>query len=128
MRSDPNFILAWIWMLLGFVAGMVLGIFFQNENWLGGYSSFRRRMVRLGHISFFGLGAVNLMFAFSRHMVLPAGALLDFASKAFLIGGITMPVCCAVLALCPKARAIFAIPILNLITGGVLVLIDLARL
>ena len=48
MRSDPNFILAWIWMLLGFVAGMVLGTFFQNENWLGGYSSFRRRMVRLG--------------------------------------------------------------------------------
>jgi hypothetical protein len=68
------------------------------------------------------------MFAFSRHLVLPTGALLDFASKAFLIGGITMPVCCAVLARCPKARAIFAVPILNLITGAVLVLIDLARL
>src|SRR5262245_16049207 len=98
LKSDPNFILAWVWMLLGFLSGTVLGLFFQNENWLGGYTSFRRRMYRLGHISFFGLGAVNLMFALTRHMVPIPGPLSAFASKAFLIGGITMPVCSVVLA------------------------------
>lgn len=121
-------ILAWTWILLGFVAGMIQGFFFHNENWLGGYTSFRRRMYRLGHISFFGLGAVNLMFALTRHFVLVAGPLSGIASKAFLIGAITMPVCCLLLAQFPRARALFAIPIINLITGGLLVLVNLARL
>ncbi len=63
-RTPPNSILlfAWLWILLGFVSGMILGMFFRGENWLGGYTSFKRRMYRLGHISFFGLGVVNLMF------------------------------------------------------------------
>lgn len=62
MKSNLNLVLAWLWILLGFVSGMVLGLFFHRENWLGGYGSFRRRMYRLAHISFFGLGAVNLLF------------------------------------------------------------------
>jgi hypothetical protein len=62
MQSHANLTLAWLWILLGFVSGMVLGLFFHRENWLGGYGSFQRRMYRLGHISFFGLGAVNALF------------------------------------------------------------------
>ncbi|HXR49058.1 MAG TPA: hypothetical protein VN784_16610, partial [Candidatus Limnocylindrales bacterium] len=62
MKFNPNLFLAWLWILLGFVTGMALGLFFHHENWLGGYGSFKRRMYRLGHISFFGLGAVNLLF------------------------------------------------------------------
>jgi hypothetical protein len=50
-----NFYAAWIGILLGFIAGAVLGLFFHDENWMGGYSSWRRRMSRLGHISFFAL-------------------------------------------------------------------------
>ena len=62
MKFHLNLILAWLWILLGFATGMVLGMFFHGENWLGGYGSFKRRMYRLGHISFFGLGVVNLLF------------------------------------------------------------------
>ena len=29
---------------------------------MGGYGSFRRRLTRLGHIAFFGLGFVNLFY------------------------------------------------------------------
>ena len=47
MKSNPNLFLAWLWILLGFVTGMVLGLFFHHENWLGGYGSFKRRMYRL---------------------------------------------------------------------------------
>ena len=56
MKSNLNLFLGWLWILLGFVSGMALGMFFHRENWLGGYGSFKRRMYRLGHISFFGLG------------------------------------------------------------------------
>ena len=36
---------------------------------MGGYGSFRRRLARLGHISFFGLGFLNLLLAFTNQLV-----------------------------------------------------------
>src|ERR1039457_3532691 len=120
MKSNPNLILAWLWILLGFVSGMVLGLFFRGENWLGGYGSFKRRMYRLGHISFFGLGAVNLLFCLTVQNFSLAGQGIGMASWAFIVGAITMPVCCVVMAHFPKTHLIFAVPVISLIAGGVL--------
>ena len=50
-------------MLAGAAAGAVPGLLFHDDEWAGGYSSFRRRMLRLGHISFFGIGILNVLFA-----------------------------------------------------------------
>jgi len=122
MKSNPNLILAWLWILLGFVSGMALGMFFHRENWLGGYASFKRRMYRLGHISFFGLGAVNLLFCLTVQNFSLSGPLVHFASLAFIIGAVAMPVCCVVMAHVPKAHLIFAVPVVSLIAGGVLTL------
>ena len=123
-----NFLLAWLWILLGFISGMVLGLFFRGENWLGGYASFRRRLYRLGHISFFGLGAVNLLFCLTVQYFVLTGSLIRFASLAFITGAIAMPVCCVVVAHFPKAHLVFSVPVVSLITGGVLTLLDLAKL
>ena len=128
MKSNPNLILAWLWILLGFVSGMVLGLFFRGENWLGGYASFKRRMYRLGHISFFGLGAVNLLFCLTVQNFSLAGPLVHFASWTFVIGAVAMPVCCAVMASFPKAHLIFSVPVVSLITGGVLTLLQIVKL
>jgi hypothetical protein len=63
-----NFFVAWIAILVGLISGTVLGVFFHDERWMGGYASWRRRMVRLGHIAFLGTGLLNLAFALSvRH-------------------------------------------------------------
>lgn len=127
LMAQPNLVLAWLWILLGFVTGMVLGLFFHGENWLGGYGSFKRRMYRLAHISFFGLGAVNLMFCLTvRNFSLPE-PLAGFAAWAFIIGAITMPVCCVVMAHFPKAHLIFAAPVMSLVVGGALTLALVAR-
>ena len=123
MKSNPNLFLAWLWILLGFVTGMVLGLFFHHENWLGGYGSFKRRMYRLGHISFFGLGAVNLLFWLTMQNISPPVRLPASRPWAFILGAITMPVCCVIMAHFPKAHLIFAVPVVSLITGGVLTLI-----
>jgi hypothetical protein len=123
-----NLILGWLWILLGFVSGMVLGLFFRGENWLGGYASFKRRMYRLGHISFFGLGAVNLLFCLTVQNFSLAGPLLQFASWAFVIGAVAMPVCCAVMASFPKAHLIFSVPVVSLIAGGILTLLQIIKL
>jgi hypothetical protein len=128
MKSNPNLTFAWLWILLGFVSGMVLGLFFHGENWLGGYASFKRRMYRLGHISFFGLGAVNLLFCLTVENYSLAGALIRFASLAFIAGAIAMPICCGVMAHFPKARMWFAVPVVSLIAGGILTLLEVIKL
>ena len=120
--AQLNLVFAWLWILLGFVSGMIMGMFFRKENWLGGYGSFKRRMYRLGHISFFGLGAVNLMFWLTVQKLSVLEPVALAASWAFVIGGITMPLCCLVMAHFLKAHIIFAVPVLSLITGGVLTL------
>jgi hypothetical protein len=128
MKFHLNLVIAWLWLLLGFVAGMVLGLFFHGENWLGGYASFRRRMYRLGHISFFGLGAVNLLFCLTVQIFSLAGQLVSVASWAFIVGAITMPVCCVVMAHFPKAHLVFSVPVVSLITGGILTLMEVIKL
>ena len=128
MKFHLNLVIAWLWLLLGFVAGMVLGMFFHGENWLGGYASFRRRMYRLGHISFFGLGALNLLFCLTVQNFSLAGQLVSVASSAFVVGAIAMPVCCVVKAHFPKAHLIFAVPVVSLIAGGILTLLEVIKL
>lgn len=122
-----NLTFAWLWILLGFVSGMIQGMFFHREKWLGGYGSLKRRMYRLGHISFFGLGAVNLMFWLTMQKIPSLEPLTGIASWAFIVGGVTMPLCCVVMAHFPKAHLIFAVPVLLLVTGGVLMLAILVQ-
>ena len=128
MGLKSNLFLAWLWILLGFVTGMVLGMFFHGENWLGGYNSFKRRMYRLGHISFFGLGVVNLCFYLTMQSLSSAGSYAGAASWLLIVGAITMPVSCVIMAHFPKAHAIFSVPVLSLIAGAVLTLMEVAKL
>jgi predicted MFS family arabinose efflux permease len=127
MKYNPNLFLAWLWILLGFGTGMVLGLYFHGENWLGGYGSFKRRMYRLAHISFFGLGAVNLLFWLTTRNLSLASPAVGVASWAFIVGAITMPVCCVVMAHYPRAHLIFAVPVVSLVIGGALTLALVAR-
>jgi hypothetical protein len=115
-----NLALAWLWLTLGFLSGLGLGLFFHREDWLGGYGSFRRRLYRLAHISFFGLGFVNLGFYFTARTLHGPSALLQLASGSFLVGAISMPLCCLLMAHFPRARFLFAVPVLSLLVGGVL--------
>ena len=120
-----NIVFAWGWILAGFLSGMVLGLFFHHEHWLGGYGSWMRRMYRLGHISFFGLGFANLVFWVTARLLPVAPASLNVASGAFLIGGVTMPVCCALAAHFRAARHLFAVPVLSLLVAGALTFLAL---
>ncbi len=122
---QSNLVLGWLWVLLGFITGMVLGLFFQGETWLGGYTSLRRRMYRLGHISFFGLGAVNLLFWLTVKALSASSEMLTAASWLFVAGAVTMPVCCVLMAHFPKLHLIFSVPVVSLIAGGVLMLLAL---
>jgi len=121
--AHVNLLFAWLWILLGFGSGLVLGLRFHQENWLGGYGSLRRRLYRLAHISFFGLGAVNLLFWLTAQKALPPTAPgVTVASWAFIAGGVTMPLGCLLMARWPQMRLLFAVPIVCLLVGGAVTL------
>jgi hypothetical protein len=98
---------------------------FHKENWMGGYGSFKRRLYRLGHISFFGLGAANLLFYFTAQKMSLQGDIANVASGAFVIGGIAMPLCCLLMAHKPQTRMLFAVPVISLLIGGLCMIWEL---
>jgi hypothetical protein len=95
---------------------------FHREDWLGGYGSFKRRLYRLGHISFFGLAILNLLFFFTFQSVNRETPGIQIASWAFAVGALTMPLCCLLVAHFPKWRPAFALPVLSLVAAGILTL------
>jgi hypothetical protein len=121
-----NLILAWVWISLGFLSGLVLGLFFHDEHWLGGYATLKRRLYRLAHISFFGLGIANLCFYWTARSV-SGPATWSIPSWSFIIGALTMPLCCVLMAHLPRARSLFAVPVLSLLLGGILTVIALVQ-
>ena len=122
-----NLLVAWVWLCLGFVSGLLLGLFFHRENWLGGYGSFRRRLYRLGHISFFGLGIVNLAFYLTAKETSLSLSTVSIAGWGFIIGAISMPLCCLLMAHFPRTRLLFSVPVLSLLLGGSLVMVGLVH-
>jgi hypothetical protein len=103
----------WLSVLLGFVAGAVPGLFFWREDWLGGYGSWRRRMLRLAHISFFGLGFINIAFGLSQMQLgaMPTAGTVRWAPWLLVAGNLTMPVTCYLAAWRQPFRHLFALPV-----------------
>jgi hypothetical protein len=107
---------AWIGFLLGCFSGAVPGLFFYNQEWLGGYASWRRRMIRLAHISFFGIGLINLFFALTAK-ALEIESALQLTSILLITGAVAMPSVCYLSAWKPLFRHIFFVPALSVSTG-----------
>ncbi len=122
--SDPNLTAAWTGILLGMVGGAALGLSFHREEWLGGYGSWRRRLLRLGHISLFGLAFVNLAYSSTAaRMGWAPGA----ASALLVAGAVLMPLVCALAAWRPPLRHLFVLPVGTLVAGVSLVVAALVR-
>ena len=51
-----NWQAGWMLVLVGFAVGSGIGLGFARDEFLGGYTSLRRRMLRLGHIALVALG------------------------------------------------------------------------
>lgn len=110
--------LVWTLILLGFLSGALLGLGFHREHWLGGYTSLRRRMYRLGHISFFGLALMNVVFVVTVRETGLNGPLAGWASRGLVLGAVSMPICCLVMAHRPALRNAFAVPVTSLLVAA----------
>lgn len=117
---NPHYslIAVWVGILLGLVSGAVIGLGFHRDDWLGGYGSWRRRMLRLGHISFFGVAMLNLAF----HLT---GLPLAAAGWLFIAGAVLMPTVCFLSAWRKPWRHAFVLPVVCLIAAAGLVAVNL---
>jgi hypothetical protein len=67
-RGEWNRRIGWLSACLGAASGLILGLWsfdgpFAVPGWLGDYDQTGRRLARLGHIAFFGLGILNVLIA-----------------------------------------------------------------
>ena len=107
------------------LAGAAQGLFFHRAEWLGGYESWRRRLMRLGHVSFFGLAFVNLAFAVTLRSVGVADAAtlpssLAWSSTLLIVGAVSMPLVCYLSAWRQAFRHLFFVPVGSLLVGVLL--------
>jgi hypothetical protein len=116
MIHSLNFVAGWWLILLAFVTGALIGLGFHREDFLGGYDSFRRRLVRLGHIALAALGGLNVLFGISP---VPAGS----SGPLLLAGAIAMPTVCFLTAWRKPFRHLFFVPVVLLIAAVILILI-----
>lgn len=117
MGDDLNILAAWAGIFAGVLLGVVQGLAFHREEWLGGYGSWPRRLMRLGHVSFFGIAFLNLAFAWTVHnpgwrpgSFVPAAALA--AAQAL------MPAACYLAAWRPRLRRLFVLPVCCVLVGA----------
>jgi hypothetical protein len=118
-----NLIGGWLGMLAGVLSGAIVGLRFHQDEWMGGYGSYRRRLTRLGHISFFGLGFLNLIFAATAGQLALGRGYAAAASDALIVGAVTMPACCFLSAWRKPLRHLFPIPVVSVTIGIVAILI-----
>ncbi|MEM7147166.1 MAG: hypothetical protein AAF591_18765 [Verrucomicrobiota bacterium] len=107
----------WWAMIAGVASGAIIGLFFHREDWMGGYASHRRRLTRLGHISFFGIGFLNLLYGLSLPHLNISPAAAHLGTLALLTANITMPTCCFLSAWRKPLRHLFPIPVLATTLG-----------
>ena len=99
------------------LSGTALGLGFHRDGWMGGYAAWPRRMLRLGHISFFGIAFLNL--AYAQTLFLRGDAAASALATWFLIGGaVAMPAVCFLSAWQRRFRHLFFIPVVCLLTAA----------
>ena len=84
-------------------------------------------MIRLAHISFFGIAFINLAFVLSGHLFsIESG--VRISSYSLIVGAITMPLVCYLSVIKPFFRHIFFIPVVSILVGIVAFLIKVSSL
>ncbi|MBI3934703.1 MAG: hypothetical protein HY316_08405 [Acidobacteria bacterium] len=115
-----NELFGWGAALGSLAMGIYMGQKFQREDWLGGYGSFPRRMVRLAHVALAAIGMLNIQFSQSLPRLHLSGAMLTTASFTLIAAAVLMPACCLWMAWRRSHFEIFAAPVICLATGIIL--------
>jgi len=120
-----NRLIGWTSTAVGAATGLILGLWSFDgpvavPAWLGEYGDTSRRLVRLGHIAWFGLGILNILLA----RELPALALTArtqrIASLAMNLGNVFLPLTLFAAAIYQPLKYLMPWPALSVLVALVL--------
>jgi hypothetical protein len=122
--------IAWSGMALGAALGMALGLWsfdgpFPVPAFLGDYDATARRLMRLGHIAFFGLGFVNLLLA--RELPGLAPKARRIAGAAMNVGNLGLPLTLVAAAFLAPVKYAMALPASAVLLALVVVAVGVRR-
>lgn len=126
-----NLRIGWMSLALGAASGIILGLWSFGgpapvPEWLGEYGELSRRLARLGHIAFFGLGILNILLARELSKLTLSAPCLAIASAAMNVGNVLMPLILFLAAAWHPLKYLLPIPAsavsvaLTLVVWGVL--------
>ena len=86
----------WVSTAVGAVTGLVMGLWSFDgpvavPGFLGEYADTARRLARLGHIAFFGLGILNVLIGWELDRAALSGRAARLASRSMNFGNIGLP-------------------------------------
>lgn len=111
-----NFTAGWWLILAAFASGAAIGMGFHREDFLGGYGSFRRRLLRLGHIAFAALGMLNVLYGLSP-VSTGGGTRALLPGMLLVAGAVAMPLVCFLTAWRTPFRRLFFVPVVMLMAA-----------
>jgi hypothetical protein len=93
---QANRLVGWCSFVLGITVGLIMGMWSFNgplpvPDFLGEYDDVSRRLARLGHIAFFGLGILNLLLARELPRLTLKPAMRRTASATMNFGNLFLP-------------------------------------
>lgn len=125
ISGEINILFGWAWMCIGFISGMILGMWVEGEKWLGGYTSLARRYLRLGHVAFIALSIINILYG--RQLGSDGLPLYvrNIGSPLMIFGAAGVPLACISAAFFKKAKYFLPLPALALLIGTAILVIGM---
>ena len=91
MTPDANITFGFAWICVGILLGAPMALSFLHADWLGGYGSLDRRLLRLAHVAFIMLSLLNVIYGYAWK----TGSLGTFpqraASAGLIAGAVLLP-------------------------------------
>jgi hypothetical protein len=105
----------WLSMAVGIGTGLVMGMWSFDgplpvPEWLGAYGDVSRRLARLGHIAFLGLGIIDVLLARELPRLALSAAMRRTASVAMILGNVLLPPALFAAAACRPCKYLLPFP------------------
>ena len=120
-----NVLFGWVWICVGFISGMTLGVWAEGEKWLGGYTSVTRRYLRLAHVAFVALSVINILYGKELGAVDLPNHIKSIGSALMIFGAAGVPITCISAAFYRKAKYFLPLPALAVLIGAAILVIGM---
>jgi hypothetical protein len=120
-----NRLVGWTSLAVGVAVGLVIGLWsfdgpMRPPAWIGEYADTSRRLVRLGHIAFIGLGLIDILIERELERSALAPAARAVASWSMVVGNVLLPVTLFAAAAYRPFKYFMAVPAMSVFLALVL--------